>query len=143
MSDHQLVFSPTYKWSFINTIHWCCKYTWVCTDKYINRFNFKFYVLCFDYKKTHEFVYLFVWGFSSHLIIFHWFGDVTITGEELQIFYLYSALMAIKQWWFFDVPHLLWHEQTLYCQTFGSGAVTTSFNDLCLSRPGIEPRSPA
>ena len=43
----------------------------MCTDKYINRFNFKFYVLCFDYK-THEFVYLFVWGFSSHLIIFHW-----------------------------------------------------------------------
>ena len=31
------------------------------------------------------FVYLFVWGFSSHSRIFHSYGDVTITGEGLQI----------------------------------------------------------
>ena len=29
------------------------------------------------------------------------------------------------------------------CQAYHSGAVTTSFNNLGLSRPGIEPRSPA
>ena len=29
---------------------------------------------------------LFVWGFSSHSKIFHPFGDVTNTGEGLQIF---------------------------------------------------------
>ena len=28
---------------------------------------------------------LFVWGFSSHSRIFHSYGDVTITGERLQI----------------------------------------------------------
>ena len=27
---------------------------------------------------------------------------------------LYSALMAIKQWGFFNMPQLLWHEPTLY-----------------------------
>ena len=27
---------------------------------------------------------------------------------------LYSALMAIEQWGFFGVPHLLWHGPTLY-----------------------------
>ena len=41
-----------------------------------------------DYCKTlgddHYFV-LFVWVFSSHPGIFHYFGDVTIAGEGLQI----------------------------------------------------------
>ena len=49
--------------------------------------------------------------------------------------------------------HLLIHRSTLYnghlhdihtrCRVFGSGDVTTCFYDLGLSRPGIEPRSPA
>ena len=30
-------------------------------------------------------VFFFVWGFSSHLRIFHLYGDVTIAGEGLQI----------------------------------------------------------
>ena len=34
---------------------------------------------------TNFFVCLFVWGFSSHLIIVHSYGDVTIAGEGLQI----------------------------------------------------------
>ena len=34
------------------------------------------------------FVCLFVWSLSSHSRIFHSYGDVTIAGEELQIFNL-------------------------------------------------------
>ena len=68
---------------------------------------------------------------------------------------LFSTLMAIEQWGFFNVPHLLWHGPTLYndhlrcsvtltpCRVFGSGALTTCLNNLNLSRPGIEHRSPA
>ena len=29
--------------------------------------------------------------------------------KSCNFFYLYSALMAIEQWGFFRVPHLLWH----------------------------------
>ena len=67
-------------------------------------------------------------------------------------FDLYSALMAIEQWRSFNVPHLLWHGPTApfimaisedpwhshRCQAFGSGAVTTCFSELGLTRPGIE-----
>ena len=62
-------------------------------------------------------------------------------------FDLHSALMAIEQWGFFIVPHLLWHGASVYnglsprtrdihtcCRAFGSGAVTTCFYDLGLSR---------
>ena len=38
-------------------------------------------------------------------------GDVAITGEGLQNLCL--ALMAIEQWGFFSVPHLLWHASSL------------------------------
>ena len=61
------------------------------------------------------FFFLFVYlEFIVPLKIFHSYGDVTIAGEGLQIFYLCSALMAIEQWGFFNVPHLLWHWHTLY-----------------------------
>ena len=52
-------------------------------------------------------------------------------------FYLFSALMAIEQWRFFSVPHLLWHGASVYnghirgpvtltyCRAFSSGAVTS------------------
>ena len=53
---------------------------------------------------------------------------------------LCSALMAIEQWGFFNVPHLLRHGPTVYnghlrgthtcCRAFGSGAVTTCFYEL-------------
>ena len=68
---------------------------------------------------------------------------------------LCSALMALEQWEFFNVPHQLWHGPTLYdghlrgpvtltcCRAFDSGAVTTYFYDLGLSSLGIEPQSPA
>ena len=53
-------------------------------------------------------------------------------------FGLYTALMAIEQWGFFSVPHLLWHRASVCghlwgsttltcCRTIGSGAVTTCF----------------
>ena len=65
-------------------------------------------------------------------------------------FDLCLELMAIEQWGFFSVPHLLWHGAFVYnghlrgpvthtfCRVFGSGAVTTSFYDLGLSRLGFE-----
>ena len=132
---------------------------------------------------------LFVWGFSSYSRIFYSYGDVTITGEGLQIltfarhswplfvclsgifrptreffthsetspmpvkgcnFDFCSALMAIEQLGFLSVPHLLWHVASFCnahlretdthscCTAFGSGAVTTIFYDLGLSRLGFE-----
>ena len=65
-------------------------------------------------------------------------------------FDLCSALMAIEQWGFFSVPHLLWHGASVYnghlrgtithnyCRAFGSGDVTTCCYDLGLSRLGFE-----
>ena len=67
---------------------------------------------------------------------------------------LCSALMAIEQWGFFNVQHLLWHGPTVYnvhlrglmtltpiAERFDSGGVTNCFYDLGLSRPRIEPWS--
>ena len=66
---------------------------------------------------------------------------------------LCSALMAINQWVFFNVPHLLWHRPTLdngyprgpvtYCRAFRSCAISNYFKDLqCRSvSTWIEPRS--
>ena len=60
---------------------------------------------------------------------------------------LCSALMAIEQWEFFSVPHLLWHlwwssgrirDTHTYCRVYSSGAVTTCFYVLGLSRLGFE-----
>ena len=62
-------------------------------------------------------------------------------------FDLYSALMAIDQWGFFSVSHLLWygvryrlnwssprtHDTNTYCRAIGNGAVTTCFYVLGLS----------
>ena len=97
---------------------------------------------------------LFVWAFSFNLWIFHSFGDVTITDEGLQILpytwhswklssggsltcHTYSDtdqtfIMLISE----DITHT-------YCRTFGSGTVTTCFNNFGLCRPGIQPRSSA
>ena len=68
-------------------------------------------------------------------------------------FDLCSALMAIEQWGFFNVPHQPRHGPTVYyghlrgpvtlAPNAERGAVTACFNDLGLSRPGIELRSPA
>ena len=62
-------------------------------------------------------------------------------------FDLYSALMAIKHWEFFSVPHLARNGASVYngnlrgsvtcCWAFGSGAVTTFFYDLGVSWLGF------
>ena len=79
--------------------------------------------------------------FMSHSRVFHSYGDVTITDEGLQILTgLCSALMAIEQWRFFTVPHLLWHGTSVdnghhrepvrdtYCRPFGSGDVPCTYH---------------
>ena len=63
------------------------------------------------------------------------------------------ALMATEQWRLFSMPHLLWHGASVYnghllgyrtrdiytyCRAFSSGADTTCFYDLGLSRLGFE-----
>ena len=44
-------------------------------------FYFKHIIVILSWRS----ISLFVWGFSSHSKIFHSYGDVTITGEWLQI----------------------------------------------------------
>ena len=65
------------------------------------------------------FICLFVWGgCSSHSRIFHSYGDVIVTGVRLC-----SALMAIEQWGFFSVPHLMGDGASVYNGHLG-GPVT-------------------
>ena len=80
-------------------------------------------------------------------------GEFSTHFETTTHFDIHSALMAIEQWRFFNVPLLLWHGATIYsahlrgthtcCRALGNGSVTTCFKDLGLSRRGIETRSPA
>jgi hypothetical protein len=53
--------------------------------------------------------WLIIYCFKFHSRLFHWYGDVTITGGGLQNLGLCSALMAFDQGGIFIVPHLLWH----------------------------------
>ena len=46
--------------------------------------------------------------------VFLSYVDVTFTVEVLQISYTRYALMAIEQWGFFSVPHLLSHGVSIY-----------------------------
>ena len=71
------------------------------------------------------FVCVLVRGFSSHSRIFHSLLKTHYYRWRATNFELCSALMAIEQWGFFNVPH------------------QRCFDDLGLSRLGIEPRSPA
>ena len=67
---------------------------------------------------------LFVWGFSSHLRIFHSYGDVTITGEGLQI------LTYAQHLWPFS------SEGSLACHTYCDTAhpfIIVIFEDPCHS----------
>ena len=70
-------------------------------------------------------------------------------------FDLYSALVAIEQWLFSTVSHLLWHRHpfkivnseitwhSYLLPNVCNRAVTTCLDDLGLSWPDIELRSPA
>ena len=53
-------------------------------------------------------------GFSSRSRIFHSYWVVTITDKRASKFDLCSALMAIEQWRFFSVLHVLWHGESVY-----------------------------
>ena len=51
--------------------------------------------------------FFFFWSLSSLSRLFHSYGDVNINSWWRAA--LCSALMAIEQWGFLSVPHLLWH----------------------------------
>ena len=91
-----------------------------------------------------------LFGLSSHPRIFHSYGDITVTSEGLQ-----TLIYARHSWpltsegslachTFCDTAHpfiMVISEDTdnhTYCWAFGSGAVTTCFCDLGLSRLGFE-----
>ena len=81
--------------------------------------------------------------------IFHPYGDVT--KWRVANYDLYSALMAIEQWGFLSVPHLLWHRASV-CNGHLRGSMTLTpiaeplamelslpvFNDLSQSRLGFK-----
>ena len=89
-----------------------------------------------------------LFGFAPYSIIFHSWRRHHYRWRTAN-FGLCSALMATEQWWFFSVLNLLWHGAYVYnchlwgpvthtyCRAFGNGAVTTTFNDLGLSRLGF------
>lgn len=73
------------------------------------------------------------------------YRDVTITREALQCWHMLDTHCHCIVRVF-----LMYHTPTIYnghlrrpLSPVGSGAVTTYFNDLGMSSPGIEPRSPA
>jgi hypothetical protein len=57
---------------------------------------------------------LIIYCFTSHLRIFHLYGDVIIIGKGLQNLGLCSALRAFEQGGIFIVPHLLWHGTSVF-----------------------------
>ena len=97
-------------------------------------------------------MFLFVWSLLSQSRKSHSNGDVNIAGDHKGEGLTYT----LKSWPLSNEGSLMcrtycvtdlliiivisedpWHR----CRAFGSGAVTTCFSDLCLFRPGIEPRS--
>ena len=99
---------------------------------------------------------MYVWSFSSHLRIFHAFGDVTTTVNG----YKFWPMLGTHDHWAVRVlkcttptvtranfynDHLdLRTPDTHTCfRALGRGAVVTCFHALHLSWPGIEPQSPS
>ena len=95
-------------------------------------------------------MWLIVYCLSSHSRIFHSYGDVTITGERLQILTYTRRLRPLSSEGSLAChtccdtghPFLRSSPRTrdihTCCRAFGSGTVTTCVNDLGLSRPGFE-----
>ena len=94
---------------------------------------------------------LFVQGLLSHSRIFHSYGNVTITGEGLQIltYALYSwpqsSEGSLACHTYCDTGHLfiIWssprtRDTHTYCHALSSEAVTTRFYNLGLSQLGFE-----
>ena len=90
------------------------------------------------------FVCLFVWSSSSDTRIFYSFGDVTISGEELQILTFARPLWPLSSEGFLschtfcDTGHLFIRDTLTLFLSLGSGAVTTCLNHLGLSLLGFE-----
>ena len=80
-----------------------------------------------------------IWEFFTHM-------ETSQLLVKAANFDLCSALIAIEQWGFFSVPHLLWHgassprtrDTHTNWSAFCTGAVSTCFYDLGLSRLGFE-----
>ena len=54
-------------------------------------------------------------------------------------FDLCSALMAVEQWWFFSVPHILWHGTSIYNGLLrGTMTLTRFLFDVDMSRLGFK-----
>ena len=79
----------------------------------------------FQNKLFVKIIYAFIcWGFSSHSRIFHSFGDVTITGEKLQILnnalhlWPVSSVSSLEYQMYCDIGHSFiikdaWHSHLL------------------------------
>ena len=84
---------------------------------------------------SYTFICLFVLGFSSHSIIFHSYGDVTMTFEGLQIFTYTRHLwplgsdgsLACHIYCDTGHPFKMVISEDSYCRAFGSGAVISCF----------------
>ena len=97
------------------------------------------------------FLFVFSFDFSSHSRIFHSHGHVTIALWRPANIDLCSAFMAIEQWGFSNVPHLLWHGASVYnshlqwpvpvtpiAQRLAVELLLPVFYDICLSWVGFE-----
>ena len=102
---------------------------------------------------------LFAWILSSHSRFFHSFGDVTITGERLQIltYVLHLWPLSIEGslacQTYCDTGHPFihvmviskdpWHSH-LFCHAFDNGTVTICFNDKYVALAGrmLKPTAP-
>ena len=100
--------------AYIHVYRYITKYEY----NFISRFIVFIYIYLFvdngatgkGYLYAHSlrlFVCLFVLGLPSYSRTFHSYGDVTITGEGLQILIYGPAFVTIEQAGFFSVPHLL------------------------------------
>ena len=98
----------------------------------------------FEWLKDHvtKFICLFVTWYFVPLEKFSLISSLYQCWWKAANFDLCSALMAIEQWGFYCVPHLLWHGASVYnghlretrdthtyCRAFSSGALTVCFYD--------------
>jgi hypothetical protein len=80
-------------------------------------FNFLFFSKIDNYINSKS---LLIFHLTSQSRIFHFWADVTITGDWMQSLGLCSTFRAFEQEGIFIVPHLLWHRATVF-QTLSKG----------------------
>ena len=118
---HDLFFKFMFK-TVLNGVHpyitfdlRCKCFTISGTRTHRNAINFMGYIWILILRYILQYFCLFcliVWFFWGGGV--YSYGDVSITGEWAHVFDLYLALVAIEQWRFFSVPHLLWHGSSVY-----------------------------